>query len=268
MTTFAELHRPGDPLILPNAWDSVTAAALVAAGFPAIGTTSLGVAAAAGKSDATADALDETFELANRLAQLDAHVTVDFEHGFSEDPEQVAEYAARLEGIAGINLEDRHGDPQHHAAVVRAVKRRVPHLFVNARTDTHWLREGELKDAIARCHAYVEAGADGVFVPSLPLDDIEPFVKAVAAPLNVLYTPGEDLAARGVARISTGSYLFRVTLAALVSTAEAVRDGRPTPTDVPGYKAVDGLAARSRSAASKANPASSPRSRTSTRSPE
>src|SRR4051812_12681838 len=86
MTSFAELHRPGDPLLLPNAWDAASGAALAAAGFAAIGTTSLGVASAAGKRDATGDAWEETRALARRLQPLGCHVTVDLEHGFSEDP--------------------------------------------------------------------------------------------------------------------------------------------------------------------------------------
>src|SRR4051794_28384879 len=172
MTAFKDLHRPGDPLILPNAWDAVTGAALQAAGFPAIGTTSLGVAAAAGKSDATGDTLQETLALAALLITLDCHVTVDFEHGFSDDPAQVADNAARLGDVAGINLEDRHGDPALHARKIEAVRNAVPHLFINARTDTHWLRDGGLTDAIERCKAYVEAGADGVFVPGLPRQDV------------------------------------------------------------------------------------------------
>src|SRR3954447_16712981 len=109
MTSFRDLHRPGDPLLLPNAWDAVTGAAFAAAGFEAIGTTSLGVAAAAGKRDAAGDAWPETLALARRLARLECHVTIDMEHGFSEDPETVATHAALLDGVAGINLEDRHG---------------------------------------------------------------------------------------------------------------------------------------------------------------
>jgi 2-methylisocitrate lyase-like PEP mutase family enzyme len=235
MTSFAALHRPGEPLLLPNAWDAATGAALAAEGFPAIGTTSLGVAAAAGKRDATGEAWPETLALAQRLAQsLDCHVTVDMEDGFSDDPEQVAEYAAQLP-VAGINLEDAHGDPARHARKIAAVKRRTT-LFVNARTDTHWLRDGTLQDAIERAHAYVEAGADGVFVPGLPLNDIEPFVKAVDAPLNVLYTPNEDLAGRGVARISTGSLLFRASIGALQQMAAAIRAGHPI--DAPSYEEI------------------------------
>ena len=144
VTSFADLHQIGDPLVLPNAWDFASAAALVAAGFEAVGTTSLGVAAGLGKRDGVGNAWEETRALALRLVRLDAHITIDFEHGFSEDPAEVAEHAAQLEGVAGINLEDRYGDPAHHAAVIAAVKHRLPDLFVNARTDTHWLRDGEL----------------------------------------------------------------------------------------------------------------------------
>ena len=241
MTSFAELHRPGDPLLLPNAWDAVTGAALAQAGFAAIGTTSLGVAAAAGKRDARGDAWPETLALSQRLARLACHVTVDMEDGFSDDPGAVAELAAQLHGVAGVNLEDRHGDPAGHARKIAAVKARTS-LFVNARTDTHWLRDGDLDDAIERARRYVDAGADGVFVPGLPLGDIEAFVRAVDAPLNVLYTPGAGLAERGVARISTGSLLFRAAIGATLRFAEAARAGEVI--DAPGYEAVDGLADR------------------------
>src|SRR4051812_41828144 len=244
MTTFAELHRPGDPLLLPNAWDAASGAALAAAGFAAIGTTSLGVAAAAGKPDASGAAWPETRALARTLARLDCHVTVDLEHGFSDDPDEVAEHAAQLEGIAGINLEDRHGDAAQHARVVAAVKARVPELFLNARTDTHWLRAGELEDAIARCRAYVEAGADGVFVPGLPERDIATLADAVPAPLNVLFTPGTTLARLAelkVARVSTGSLLFRAALGAATRTAAEIRAGEDLAgLAAPSYAEVDG----------------------------
>lgn len=245
MTSFKDLHRPGDPLLLPNAWDAVTGAALANAGFPAIGTTSLGLAAAVGKSDATGDTWKETKALAHLLARLDCHVTVDFEHGFSDDPDEVADLVAQLENVAGVNLEDRHGDPELHARKIQAVKQRHPQLFVNARTDTHWLRDGDLQDAVDRATRYVEAGADGVFVPSLPLDDIARFVEQVKAPLNVLFTPGTpitELAKRGAARVSTGSLLFRQALHHTVETAQAIRGG--ATLQLPGYAAVDALASR------------------------
>jgi 2-methylisocitrate lyase-like PEP mutase family enzyme len=249
MSAFKDLHRPGEPLLLPNAWDAVTGAALVQAGFPAIGTTSLGVAAAAGKRDATADAWPETKALTAKLTTLKCHVTVDLEHGFSDDPQQVVEYVTELGGIAGINLEDRHGDPELHARKLQAVKAEHPDLFLNARTDTHWLRDGDLKDAVERAKRYVDAGADGVFVPGLPDQDIAAFVDQVDAPLNVLFTPGtpiSTLATRGVARISTGSLLFRAALQHLLDTAQSIRaDDALDGLELPAYAAVDALASRS-----------------------
>jgi 2-methylisocitrate lyase-like PEP mutase family enzyme len=246
VTSLKDLHVPGDPLILPNAWDVASAAALTAAGFAAIGTTSLGVAAAAGKRDGTASVWEETRALAFRLSRLTAHITVDLEDGFADDPRAVADHVAQLDGIAGVNLEDRHGDPQQHAQKIAAVKERTPHLFVNARTDTHWLREGELEDALDRCELYVEAGADGVFVPGLPLSDISTVTAEIDAPVNVLFQPKQtvaELAARGVARISTGSLLFRAALQTAVAAAAAIRAGDDLHrAQLPSYQAVDELA--------------------------
>ena len=94
------------------------AAALAAAGFTAIGTTSLGVAAAIGVRDGASETKEATYEPRRSGSSTSrCPISVDAEHGFSEDPYEVAEYAQRLEalGVAGINLEDRNGDPDHHA---------------------------------------------------------------------------------------------------------------------------------------------------------
>jgi 2-methylisocitrate lyase-like PEP mutase family enzyme len=244
--SFKDLHKPGDPLLLPNAWDVASAAALAAAGFPAIGTTSLGVAAAAGIPDATGGAWPETLALAQRLARLDVYVTVDMEHGFSDDPAEVAEYAARLDGIAGDNLEDRHGDPRHHAQVIAAAKARAPHLFVNARTDTHWLGV-DRTDTVDRLRAYVDAGADGVFVPGLVADrDVAVVVAGVPVPVNVLFLPGRTnvrtMVDLGVRRVSTGSFLFRAALGAALDAARSVRRGSaPVTYEIPTYQQVQDL---------------------------
>ncbi len=241
MTSFKQLHVPGDPLLLPNAWDHASAAALAAAGFPAVGTTSLGVAAAAGKPDAAGDTLEETLALVRRIAHLDVHVTVDLEDGFSDDPGAVADLAARLYdlGTAGINLEDQLRDGL--AAKVAAVKARVPQLFVNARTDTHWLKR-EQDSTFARLQAYAGAGADGVFAPGLADEaGIEALASALDAPLNVLFSHTlPRLAELGVARVSTGSALFRVALGATVDAATAIRAGGTLPP-APGYAEVDAL---------------------------
>ncbi len=239
MTGFAALHRIGDPLVLPNVWDVASARCLVQAGFPAIGTTSLGVAAADGLPDGTGATAAETLRLTHRLAVLPVHLTVDLETGSVE-----AAVAVAAAGAAGVNMEDGMGPAEVHAALVRSVKREVPGLFVNARTDTHWLRPGDLTETLRRVRLYADAGADGVFVPGMAEPaDIAAVVAAVDVPVNVLFLPGRhtvaSLADLGVRRISTGSLLFRAALAAAVDTALAVRDGREVRTDLPSYAEIN-----------------------------
>ncbi|WP_447009428.1 isocitrate lyase/PEP mutase family protein [Saccharothrix hoggarensis] len=241
---FHRLHD--DFLVLPNAWDFASAVALVRAGFPAVGTTSLGVAAAHGLPDAAGAAREETLALARRLVRLPVPISVDVEAGFGGDVRDLAAELWEL-GVAGVNVEDGRGealaDPEEQAAIVRAFKDAAPGLFVNARVDTHWL--GVDRDSTsARAARYVDAGADGVFVPGLTDErEIADIAAAVPVPLNVLAQRDvrvlKDL---GVRRVSTGSLLFRAALGETVRTALAVRDGRAAPDDVPGYDEVQRLA--------------------------
>ncbi|WP_431949141.1 isocitrate lyase/phosphoenolpyruvate mutase family protein [Actinacidiphila sp. bgisy167] len=253
-TAFAALHDQEAPLLLPNAWDCASAAVLAAQGFPAIGTTSLGVAAAAGLPDGAAATAEETLALARRLKGGSFLFTVDIEGGFSDDPQAVAELAARLHeaGAAGINLEDGRADGTlapvgAHAAKIAAVKVAVPPLFVNARTDTHWLG-CRLEETGTRLAEYEQAGADGAFVPGLSAPDgIASLVATLTVPLNILYTPNgptvTELAALGVRRISLGSLLYRTALAAAAATASAVRDGRQVEPAPLSYAQVQALGA-------------------------
>ncbi|MCQ4082875.1 isocitrate lyase/phosphoenolpyruvate mutase family protein [Streptomyces sp. RB6PN25] len=256
---FRELHHREQPLLLPNAWDHASAAALAARGFRAIGTTSLGVAAAAGMVDGAGATRAQTVALALGLARLDALITVDIEGGFGEDPGDVAALAAELAdaGIVGVNIEDGRADGSlapvaRQREVIAAVKERVPHLFVNARTDTHWLREAPSLDVtLRRVEAYQQEGADGVFVPGLVDDDsVRSVVEAVGVPLNVLFAPGrvsyDRLAELGVRRISTGSLLFRAALDSAVETAWAVAHPDAPVREVPSYGEVQALAERFR----------------------
>jgi 2-methylisocitrate lyase-like PEP mutase family enzyme len=245
---FRALHD--DFLLLPNAWDVASAAALVGAGFPAIGTTSLGVAAGAGLRDGVAVSRTETVALATRLTALPVPVSVDVEGGFSDDPGAVRELGHELAamGIAGVNLEDGRenrglADPPHHARLVAAM--RESGLFVNARTDTYWL-DTERDSTLDRVRAYVDAGADGVFVPGMAADaEIEALVAAAGVPVNLLFQPGNltvgRLRALGVRRVSTGSLLFRAALGAALETVEAVRDGVPLRREVPTVQQIQGL---------------------------
>lgn len=239
MKEFAALHRSGDPLVLPNVWDVATARCLVEAGFPALGTTSLGVAAAAGVPDGVGAADTETLRLTRSLAKLPVHLTVDIETGSVGTAVAVA-----AAGAVGVNMEDAMGSAEGHAALIRSVKREVPQLFVNARTDTHWQRGGDLAETERRVRLYADAGADGVFIPGLAEPaDIAAVVAAIDVPVNVLFLPGRHtvaaLADLGVRRVSTGSLLFRAALAACVSTAEAVRDGLAVRPDLPSYTQVN-----------------------------
>lgn len=259
MRDFHAAHHGDVPLLLPNAWDFASAAALAAMGFEAIGTTSLGVAAAAGLPDAAGLTRDVTLALARSLVALPAHITVDIEGGFSEAPEEVAVFASRLVdlGIAGVNLEDGRPDgtltePGHLAEVVAAVKRRCPDLFVNARTDAYWLGlDGPLARSLERAERYLEAGADGIFVPgAVTAADITTLVDGIDGPLNVLFSPAHSsldaLADLGVARVSTGSLLYRASLGALTQTAAAVRDDAPLPSGLPAYGEIQDLIERHR----------------------
>ncbi|WP_327678727.1 isocitrate lyase/PEP mutase family protein [Kitasatospora sp. NBC_00458] len=255
-TPFAALHRrAGEPLLLPNAWDHASAALLAEQGFPAIGTTSLGVAAAAGLPDGAAATRTETLRLARRLGRTGRYLlSVDVENGFSDDPEEVAALAVELAGAGavGINLEDGRADDTLapaalHAAKIAAVKAAAPGLFVNARTDTHWLAVPDPgPETGRRLAAYQEAGADGVFVPGLTDPSaIEELCATLDVPLNILYSPAgptvPHLADLGVSRVSLGSLLYRTALAAAVAGATAIRAGAPAPSpgaEVPGYAAV------------------------------
>ncbi|MFF1695734.1 isocitrate lyase/phosphoenolpyruvate mutase family protein [Streptomyces sp. NPDC058257] len=253
---FRALHRAGEPLLLPNAWDHASAAALAHGGFPAIGTTSLGVAAAAGKADATGGTREETLHLARGLARLPALLTVDIEGGFSERPDEVAALAAELvrAGVVGVNIEDGRPDgtltgTAQQCELIRAIKETVPDLFVNARTDTYWLGAGGAGETERRASAYRLAGADGLFVPGL--QDEEAIGGLVAEvidiPLNILYAPGaltyRRLAELGVRRVSSGSLLFRAALHAAVGTARSIARGGSVPEDLPSYADTQALSA-------------------------
>ncbi|MGA5566335.1 isocitrate lyase/PEP mutase family protein [Streptomyces platensis] len=262
---FHALHHADQPLLLPNAWDVISAVALAGAGYAAVGTTSLGVAAAHGYPDGRglAEVRDATVALALRLnGRLACPYTVDVEGGFGGDARQVGDLAAELAeaGAAGLNLEDGlpggEGlkDPVQQAELISAVKERAPGLFLNARIDTHWLADSPppLSVTLSRAETYLAAGADGVFVPGVVADEeISTLVAEIPAPLNILFAPGRHTVSRlaelGVRRISTGSLLFRTALQATLTAADAIRTGgQPaeaagTAGEVLGYAEVQRL---------------------------
>ncbi|MBR7838767.1 isocitrate lyase/phosphoenolpyruvate mutase family protein [Actinospica durhamensis] len=251
---FAALHHhDAEPLLLPNAWDHASAAALARAGFPAVATTSLGVAASAGFRDGARHTRAATLALARALGDGPYLLSIDAEDGYADEPEDVAEFARELAdaGVVGLNLEDGRADgtltdPVLHAARIAAVKAAVPDLFVNARTDTYWL-DVRTEETMGRLVRYREAGADGVFVPGVAdAARITELVKGIGAPLNVLYRPGgpnvRELGDLGVRRISLGSLLYRIALGAALDAAESIRQDRSVAFDAPAYAEVQALA--------------------------
>lgn len=220
-TVFQQLHKGGQLLRLPNAWDAGSARLFESLGAPAIATTSAGVAWAAGYADGDNMPADVAIGVALNIARvLTVPLTVDLENGYSDDAVVVARYAQRLidAGVAGINLEDGGAAPQVLAAKIVAVKQLAAQsgkdIFINTRTDVY-LRglapEGErVAEVLKRAALYKEAGADGLFVPGIcKVEEIGAVVAGAGLPVNVMDWPGvpsaEELQQLGVARFSAGS---------------------------------------------------------------
>ncbi|NUU31881.1 isocitrate lyase/phosphoenolpyruvate mutase family protein [Arthrobacter sp. C9C5] len=240
MATFQNLHQSMLPLLLPNAWDVGSALAFATAGFPAVGTTSFGIAASAGLPDGGRSSKAATTALVAQLCRLPVHITADIEDGYSDDPAEVAEFVAQLAafGVAGVNLEDSTAghlvDPAAFAEKVAAVKRRSPAVFINARVDNIWFGEEATVDAVLlRAGLYAEAGADGIFVPGLAVpEDIRAITAGIALPVNVLAHPSltvAELGELGVRRVSSGSLPYRAAVDAAVNVVSALRDGKQVP---------------------------------------
>lgn len=242
--TFRDLHKPGDPFILGNAWDAGSAKMLAALGSPAIATSSAAHAFTLGRPDGGHVTRDEALAHAQDLiAAVSVPVSGDFENGFGHAPEEIAE-TVRLSaeiGLAGISIEDA-AFPDDRAygfdeAVERiraaaAAARALPDDFVLvARADGVMNGHYDIDEALRRIRAFDEAGADCLYVP-LPktMDDLRQVIAATTKPVNVLVAgpyaahSRELYAAMGAARLSLGSALARVTHKAIFDTGRAMFD--------------------------------------------
>jgi 2-methylisocitrate lyase-like PEP mutase family enzyme len=232
------LHTPGDPLLLPNAWDVATARAVVAAGFPVVATTSWGVAGALGFEDDERAPADEMIAAAARIARgVDVPVTVDFEAGYGMDPVDVVA-ALQDAGAAGCNLEDTDNaagvlhDRQERAGWFAAVREAADAadypLVLNARVDPFLMpyvtgadasmQVDLVPDAVERANAYLDAGADCVYPVALwEPTALRQFMAAVDGPVNVSAVPElaslDEVADLGVARVSWAIFLYENALA-------------------------------------------------------
>jgi 2-methylisocitrate lyase-like PEP mutase family enzyme len=234
---FLELHRPGQPLLLPNPWDQGAAKVLANLGFQALATTSSGFAATLGRPDGSVT-LDEALGHATAIvAATDLPVSADLENCFADDVDGVA-HTVRLAaetGLAGCSIEDYSGSRLYDraeavdrvAAAVAAA--RDGGLVLTARAENYLHGNPDLGDTIARLQAYQEAGADVLYAPGLTrIEDIRTVVSSVDRPVNVLAMSGvpsaAELAEAGVSRISVGGAFAFAVLGALVDAATELRD--------------------------------------------
>src|SRR6202453_1465970 len=237
---FRALHRPGDPLLLPNPWDLGSARLLAALGFSALATTSSGFATSVGREDGGVTRDEALDHAAAIVAATELPVSADLEDGFADDPAGVADTvrAAIAAGLAGCSVEDytrRDDEPIHDlklAAERIAAAAAAAHagdFVLTARAENYLHGRPDLADTIARLQAYQEAGADVLYAPGLTvLEDIRQVVSAVDRPVNVLALAQAptvaELASVGVRRISLGSALMWVALGGMVDAARELLD--------------------------------------------
>lgn len=241
MSDFLELHVPGRPLLMPNAWDAGSAKLLASLGFEAIATTSSGFAATLGRLDGSVTRDEALAHAAELVAAVDVPVSADLENGFGAIPGEVAETArgAREAGLAGFSIEDYSGNrddpiyPLELASERIAAAARVAHegpvrLVLTGRAENHLHGRDDLDDTIARLRAYQEAGADVLYAPGLTATEaIAKVVGAVELPVNVLALPAAppvpQLAELGVARASVGGAFAFAALGEVVLAAQELR---------------------------------------------
>ena len=237
--SFLDLHVPGTPLLMPNAWDAGSAKILASLGFAAVATTSSGYAATLGRFDGDVGR-EEALTHAGELAQaVDVPVSADLENGFSDEPRRVAELiaTARDVGLAGASIEDYQPggdhpiyDPVLAQERIVAAAEASGDLVLTARCENHLHGVADLADTIARLQAYQEAGADVLYAPGLTeIDGIRRLCSEVDRPVNVLLVKGgpapDELAEAGVARISVGGTFAWNALTGLVEAARELLDG-------------------------------------------
>jgi 2-methylisocitrate lyase-like PEP mutase family enzyme len=242
------LHRGPKPLLLVNVWDVASARIVEEACFPAIATTSAGIAFSLGYADGQKISREEMVARVSRIARaVKVPVTADVEAGYGPRPEDAAQTARAVldAGAVGMNLEDATGEAPARLAdlslqveKIRAIREAALQagvsLVLNARTDVYLAEVGppetRCDGTLRRLRAYRDAGADCVFAPGLrDAETIGRLVREVQCPVNILAGPGSpsvsELQRLGVMRISLGSSAMRGTLGRLREIAAEFETG-------------------------------------------
>jgi len=245
---FQALHKRPEPFVIGNPWDAGTARILAGLGFPALSTTSAGLAFTLGRRDGTASVSREE-ALANARLIVEATalpVAADLENGYGHAPEDAAEtirLAAETAGLVGGSIEDASGDPEKPiyefdhaveriAAAVEAARALSFPFMLVARAENYLHGRRDLDDTIRRLQAYEAAGASVLYAPGITqADDIRTVCASVSKPVNVLMgikgAPAlsvQELGALGVRRISLGSGFSRAALTSFYRAAREVAD--------------------------------------------
>ncbi len=243
---FRALHQGDRIFVLPNPWDPGSAKMLAALGFEALATTSAGYAFARGRIDWVGEmGREEALAHASEIVvATPLPVSADFENGFGDAPEIVAEtvrLAAEI-GLAGCTIEDTTGDHsapiydlplavERIAAATEAVARLDRPFMLTARAENFLHGRPDLDDTLARLQAFEEVGADVLYAPGLPdLAAIRVVCEASTKPVNVIAGIGlegvtlDDLRNAGVKRVSVGSSLARTAIGAMLAAAREIRE--------------------------------------------
>ena len=231
---FQQLHTADAIFLMPNAWDAGSALMLASLGFPAIATTSAGVCFSLGLPDEEAALSRETMldRVGSIAAAIPLPVSADLQAGYGADPDEVGATikAAILAGVVGANIEDFTGDPAQplHSIAdatdrIRGARRAADAsgmpFVLTARTDVYLAgADKPFAQAVDRCNAYREAGADCLFVPGASdPKTIEALVREIQGPLTVVMGLSgsaftvPQLGSLGVRRVTIGGSLARAT---------------------------------------------------------
>jgi 2-methylisocitrate lyase-like PEP mutase family enzyme len=239
--TFHQLHQAGC-FVIPNPWDVGTTRYLQGLGFKALASTSAGFAFAQGLPDGGVSRDAMLAHIAEIAAATDLPVNADFEGGYADDPEGVAESVKRCvaTGVAGLSIEDATSDPaiplydfDLALARVRAARAATDGTAVlfTARSEGFIRGRPDLGETIRRLTAFADAGADCLYAPGIKTrEGITAVVQAVAPkPVNFLMSAAtsftvQDLAGMGVRRISVGGTLARVAWNAFIRSARDIAE--------------------------------------------
>lgn len=239
---FHRLHSAGC-FVMPNPWDAGSAHALQRLGFPALATTSAGLAWTSGRADAQVT-LEQTLEHLRVIVDaVDVPVNADFKDGFAVDPEQLAMNIglAAATGVAGLSIEDSTDDESHPLldralAVERIQAARTAiddsgsGMVLTVRSEGFVVGRPDLDETIRRLRAYAEAGADCLYAPRIgTVEQVSAIVEAVAPkPVNLLinapFISVAEAATLGVRRISVGGTLARTAWAGFLAAAHEIAD--------------------------------------------